>query len=73
MQIYEIRVLDENGKTQLIAAEVGLNDSAVIRSGRTMAAGKQFEVWRGTNCIYGVEHPSSLVQSHAVRIDLNPP
>jgi len=55
MQIYEIRVLDEEGKTALIASEVQLNDNAAIRSGKGIAAGKKFEVWRGMDCIYGIE------------------
>ena len=74
MQVYEVRVFDENGKTQLIAAEVGLNDNAAIRSGRAIAAGKHFEVWRGMDCIYGLESPPQTVRGkQTIPIDLSPP
>jgi hypothetical protein len=55
MQIYEIRVLDDDGKTMMIASEVELNDSAAIRSAKEISGKNKFEVWRGMHCVYGIE------------------
>lgn len=52
MQEYEIRVLNANGQTALIAAEVQLNDRAAVRSAKKIANGRKCEVWRGMDCIY---------------------
>lgn len=52
MQDYEIRILSE-GHTQTVIAGLHLNDHAAIRAAQKYAAGKQFEVWRGLDCIYG--------------------
>jgi len=73
IQLYEIRILDEDGKTALIASEVRLNDSAAIRSARVISGSRKFEVWRGMDCIYGMgsaplpEHPGVVI------IDFAPP
>ena len=53
MNIYEIRVLGEDGTTSLIASEARLNDSAAIRSAQQLFCGRNFEIWRGMKCIYG--------------------
>ena len=71
MQSYEIRVLEDDGKTSLIASEVQLSDSAAIRSGKGISAGRKFEVWRGMDCIYGVDLAPPPVPP--VRLDLSPP
>ena len=49
---YEIRILKEDGTVALIVAEIQLADSAAIRSGKKVANGRNFEVWRGSDCIY---------------------
>jgi hypothetical protein len=72
MQIYEIRVLEDDGKTSLIASEVLISDNAAIRSGQGMAAGRKFEVWRGMDCIYGID-PAPPANPNTVRLDLSPP
>jgi hypothetical protein len=72
MQIYEIRVLEDDGKTSLIASEVLLSDNAAIRSGKGIAAGRKFEVWRGMDCIYGID-PALPANPGTVRLDLSPP
>ena len=53
MHHYEIRVLDDDGRTALILAAIHINDNAAIRSARIVARDHQFEVWRGMDCIYG--------------------
>jgi hypothetical protein len=52
MHEYEIRVLNVNGQTALIAAGVQLNDHAAVRSAKKLANGRKCEVWRGMDCIY---------------------
>jgi len=71
MQVYEIRVLDDNGKTSLIASEIRLNDSAAIRSAQALSGNKKFEVWRGMDCIYGIDPAPG--PTAPLRIDLSPP
>jgi hypothetical protein len=53
MDHYEVRVLQDDGRTALIVAAVYLNDNAAIRSARKIAVARKFEVWRGMHCIYG--------------------
>ena len=36
----------------MVIAEIYLSDHAAIRAGQKFAAGRAFEVWRGTECIY---------------------
>ena len=52
MHEYEIRILNEHGKTAIVAAEVQLNDHAAVRSAKKLANGRKTEVWRGKDCIY---------------------
>jgi hypothetical protein len=52
MHEYEIRILNDNGKTALVAAEIQLSDHAAIRSAKKLANGRKVEVWRGIDCIY---------------------
>ena len=53
MYDYEIRILNPDGSVAIITAEIHLTDASAIRSGRVLADGLQFEVWRGMDCIYG--------------------
>ena len=66
MQIYQIRVLEDDGKTALIASEVQFDDSTATQFGKGVAAGRKFEVWRGMDCIYGPSPNTGL-------LDLSPP
>jgi hypothetical protein len=52
MREYEIRVLGPTGSTSLITLEMHLTDNSAIRSGRKMANGAEFEIWRGTQKLY---------------------
>ena len=70
MQVYEIRVVEDDGKTALIASEIQLSDKAAIRSGKEMSAGRKFEVWRGMDCIYGLD---PAPPPEPIRLDLSPP
>jgi hypothetical protein len=55
MEKYEIHVMDDDGRTDLILAAIHLNDNAAVRSGQKIAHGHKFEVWRGMDCIYGTQ------------------
>lgn len=62
MHEYEIRLLTSTGRPSLITVEMQLTDAAAIRSGKRLARGTQFEVWRGDQRIF-CSHPS---RPHAV-------
>jgi hypothetical protein len=49
---YEIRILQAEGSPTLISAEVHLTDESAVRSGKRIAKGRLFEVWRGNERIY---------------------
>lgn len=51
MRNYEIRVLS-SGHPIVIVEEVHISDHAAVRSAKSLAAGRPFEVWRGLDCIY---------------------
>jgi hypothetical protein len=53
MYHYEIRVLRDDGTTELLLAAIHPNDNAAMRGARKFAAGRKFEVWRGKERIYG--------------------
>ena len=53
MHEYEIRILQASGSA-IITCEIQLSDVAAIRSARKMARGRQFEVWKGLECITGL-------------------
>ena len=53
MDAYEIRILREDGSPAFTILEMHLNDKAAIRSGKFMARGRPFEVWCGTECVFG--------------------
>jgi hypothetical protein len=55
MHHYEIHVLRDDGTTALIVSAIHLNHNAAVRSARKMAGFRKFEVWRGEDCIYGLE------------------
>lgn len=59
MQDYEIRILNPDGSTAIIAAEIYLCDTSAIRAAHVMADGLAFEVWRGMDCIYGAASPAA--------------
>jgi hypothetical protein len=61
MHDYEIRILNPDGSAAIITAEIHLTDASAIRSGRALADGLQFEVWRGMDCIYGARLPAAKV------------
>ena len=51
---YEIHILQSEGSPSIISAETHLSEESAIRSARRMARGRQFEVWRGLECITGL-------------------
>ncbi len=51
---YEIHILQSEGSPSIITAEIHFSDESAIRSARKMAHGRQFEVWRGLECITGL-------------------
>lgn len=61
MQNYEIRILRDDFRTDIIMQMTHLNDNAAIRAARKFAEARPFEVWRGMDCIYG--RPGSELQS----------
>lgn len=50
MQDYEIRILGDRHNHTIIEV-MHLNDSGAIRTARSLAAGRRFEVWRGVERI----------------------
>ena len=59
MDLYEIRVLDDDGATALIFAAIHLNNNTAIRSAEKIAHGRRFEVWKGMDCVHG--SPGAMV------------
>lgn len=51
---YEIRILRQDGVCSAIIEQVQLNDHAAIRAAQKLAGELNFEVWRGSVCVYGV-------------------
>jgi len=58
---YEIRILQREGASYLITAQIHLSDAAAIQAARRMALGRQFEVWRDMECITGFAAPPPVV------------
>jgi hypothetical protein len=56
MDEYEIHILQDEKSPSIIMAAIQLSDQAAIKSARRMARGRQFEVWRGPECVTGVAH-----------------
>jgi hypothetical protein len=52
MHEYEIRILSA-GHTVAVIDEVQRSDSVAIRSAKKFAGTRPFEVWRGSDCVYG--------------------
>ena len=61
MHEYEIRILQREGSSYLITAQIHLSDAAAIQAARRMALGRQFEVWRDMECITGYAAPPPIV------------
>ena len=58
MDTFEIRILRGDGLPGLIAENTYLNTDAAIASGKLLARGRRFEVWRDDYCVYaGVPFP----------------
>lgn len=53
MHEYEIRVLNNRLSTSLIMKTVQPSDGSAINTGRKIADGQPFEVWRELQCVYG--------------------
>ena len=51
MQEYEIRVLS-SGHPILVTEAKYFSDHAAVRAAKSLAHDRQFEVWRGLDCIY---------------------
>ena len=51
MHEYEIRILGSRPADTVLEV-VHLNDHAAVRAARKLAEGRNFEVWRGFDCIY---------------------
>jgi hypothetical protein len=58
MNEYEIRILQRLGFPSVILEQMHFSDQAAIQAARRMSLGKQFEVWRGLECITGFARPS---------------
>ena len=54
MEVYQIQVFDDDGKTALIASESQHNDSAAICAAKAISGRNKFEVWRGLECVYAI-------------------
>jgi len=54
MDQYEIRFQRSDGKLDLIVCAFQRSDFAAIQSARKIAHGRQFEVWKGMQCITGL-------------------
>jgi hypothetical protein len=52
MQDHEIRVLNKSSAPSINYAATFFNDDAAIRSARSLAKTRPFEVWRGLDRIY---------------------
>lgn len=57
MQIYEIRILNDDLSTRAIVAQQYISDGAALRSARRFAETQRFEVWRGLTCVSGAAVP----------------
>lgn len=56
MPEYDIYFLENARVPSTITAETQESDKDAIRSARSIAHGRQFEVWRGSECITGLAH-----------------
>ena len=67
MREYEIRILNEDFSTRAVIKRAHLDAHSAIRSAHKLAAGRRFEVWCGSNCIFGT------AQSARVTVDPHVP
>lgn len=65
MQIYEIRVLNDDLTTRIIFEQQFISDISAIRSARRFAESRPFEVRRGTTCVSGTIRTMRAVHSPA--------
>jgi hypothetical protein len=56
MPQYEIHILQDEQLPSIILAEDAESDRAAIKSARAIAHCRQFEVWKGSECVTGVAH-----------------
>ena len=68
MHDYEIRILNPDGSTAIITAEIHLTDASAIRAGHALADGLHFEVWRGMDRIYGTRLPAAKAPAAPIGI-----
>jgi hypothetical protein len=54
MKPFELRFFDSDGALSLIMHQFLSSRSAAIRSAKTMARGRAFEIWRGKECVFGI-------------------
>jgi hypothetical protein len=52
---FELRFFEKDGTPSLILHQLLSSRTAAIRSGKKLARGRPFEIWRGKECIYGVD------------------
>ena len=64
MNVYEIRILNEDHRTSAIVEVSHMSDYAAIRSACKLASGSAVEVWRDLECIYQDQADSSDRQRH---------
>jgi len=57
---YETRILNAEMRPALIIEAFYLNDASAIRTGTKFAAGRSFEVWRDTDCVYRAPQADSV-------------
>lgn len=57
MEQYEIIVQKAKASTLALLFEEHSSDKEAIRSARKIALGRQFEVWRGAECVTGFMKP----------------
>ena len=60
MHEYEIRIVNSDGIPSLLMVSAQLNANMAIRAARKMANGQPFEVWRGSECVYGIADDKPL-------------
>ena len=61
MKDYEIRVLNDDGKTSLIYFARHQDDCAAFQAAKEIADGQPFDLWRGMDCVFVGRFCSSQV------------
>jgi hypothetical protein len=62
MRYYEIRVFNPNGRTTLIYHQLHLDDQAAILAGKQIAGERQFDLWRGMDCVFAAPAKPQTMQ-----------